>query len=64
MDKDSKKTHIYVYEMPYCERKEFCNIIDLNDKWEELGKYYKYITTHIMFSNRFNLFFRWKVYEI
>jgi len=36
---DLKITHIYVYELPYTERKEFCNIIDINDKWEELGKY-------------------------
>lgn len=39
-NRDLKKTHIYVYELPYSERKEFCNIIDLNDKWEDLGKYY------------------------
>jgi len=36
---DLKVTHVYVYELPYTERKEFCNIIDINDKWEELGKY-------------------------
>lgn len=36
---DEKKTNIYVYKLPYTERKEFCDIIDLNDKWEELGKY-------------------------
>jgi len=34
-----KKTHIYVYELPYSERKELCDIIDMNDQWEELGKY-------------------------
>ncbi|XP_060876745.1 serine/threonine-protein kinase pelle-like [Metopolophium dirhodum] len=27
----------YIYELPYTERKEFCNIMDINDKWEELG---------------------------
>jgi len=27
----------YIYELPYAERKEFCNIMDMNDKWEELG---------------------------
>lgn len=31
----NKKT--YIYELPYTERKEICNIIDMNDKWEELG---------------------------
>lgn len=39
-DRNLKKSNIYVYELPYTERKEFCNIIDLNDKWEELGKYF------------------------
>lgn len=34
-----KKPIIYVYELPYCERKEFCDLIDMNEKWEELGKY-------------------------
>lgn len=37
-ERNIKKSNIYVYELPYTERKEFCNIIDLNDKWEELGK--------------------------
>lgn len=34
-----KKTLTYVYELPYSERKELCDIIDMNYKWEELGKY-------------------------
>lgn len=34
-----KKTCTYIYELPYSERKELCNIIDINGKWEELGKY-------------------------
>lgn len=33
------KTCTYIYEMPYSEREELCNIIDINDKWKELGKY-------------------------
>lgn len=34
-----KMPNVFIYELPYTERKEFCNIIDINDKWEELGKY-------------------------
>lgn len=33
-----KKPITYVYELPYSERKNFCDIIDMNEKWEELGK--------------------------
>lgn len=35
---NTKKTFVYVYDLPYTERKELCDIIDMNDKWEELGK--------------------------
>ncbi|XP_050520161.1 serine/threonine-protein kinase pelle-like isoform X2 [Daktulosphaira vitifoliae] len=37
------KKNVYVYELPYAERKQFCSIIDMNDKWEDLGgKYMKF----------------------
>lgn len=29
--------HMYIYKLPYCERKALCRLLDLNDKWEELG---------------------------
>lgn len=35
---NTKKPITYVYELPYRERKKFCDIIDMNEKWEELGK--------------------------
>ncbi|KAF5296322.1 hypothetical protein FQA39_LY12539 [Lamprigera yunnana] len=28
---------MYIYELPHCERKELCLILDQNNKWEELG---------------------------
>ncbi|XP_022180102.1 serine/threonine-protein kinase pelle-like isoform X2 [Myzus persicae] len=44
----NKKT--YIYELPYAERKEFCNIIDMNDKWEELGGNYMKIDCATLFK--------------
>uniref|UniRef100_A0A2S2RB22 non-specific serine/threonine protein kinase n=1 Tax=Sipha flava TaxID=143950 RepID=A0A2S2RB22_9HEMI len=35
-----KKPITYVYELPYRERKKFCDIMDMNEKWEELGGNY------------------------
>ncbi|CAI6360567.1 unnamed protein product [Macrosiphum euphorbiae] len=40
----------YIYELPYAERKEFCNIMDMNDKWEELGGYYMKIDLATIFK--------------
>ncbi|XP_029346631.1 serine/threonine-protein kinase pelle isoform X2 [Acyrthosiphon pisum] len=40
----------YIYELPYAERKEFCSIMDMNDKWEELGGYYMKIDTATIFK--------------
>lgn len=31
---------MYIYNLPYHERKELCKILDQNDKWEELGGTY------------------------
>lgn len=31
---------MYVYNLPYQERKELCKILDQNNKWEELGGSY------------------------
>ncbi|CAH0551580.1 unnamed protein product [Brassicogethes aeneus] len=28
---------MYVYNMPYAERKQLCDVLDQNNKWEELG---------------------------
>ena len=28
----------YVYELPFTERKQLCNILDMNKQWEILGK--------------------------
>lgn len=52
-----KKTCIYVYELPYTERKELCDIIDMNEKWEELGKYMRNIDTQITDSLLFHFCF-------
>lgn len=41
--------NIFIYELPYTERKEFCNIIDINDKWEELGNYIN-LTVNVSFG--------------
>ncbi|XP_050440658.1 serine/threonine-protein kinase pelle-like isoform X2 [Adelges cooleyi] len=35
-----KKINMFIYELPYAERKDFCSIIDMNDKWEDLGGKY------------------------
>lgn len=69
-----KKTCIYVYELPYTERKELCDIIDMNEKWEELGKYICHVDTQVtdallfffgfVLSFYFYLYSRWKVYGI
>ncbi|XP_025191392.1 serine/threonine-protein kinase pelle isoform X2 [Melanaphis sacchari] len=40
----------YIYELPYTERKELCNIIDMNDKWEELGGKYMKIDCATLFK--------------
>lgn len=29
----------YVYQLPYSERMQLCRILDMNDKWEILGKF-------------------------
>lgn len=33
----TKNDVMYIYKLPYHERKELCRILDQNDKWEELG---------------------------
>ena len=36
--KSEKSKNIkYVYDLPYSERSEICNILNQNDKWEELA---------------------------
>ncbi|VVC27834.1 Protein kinase, ATP binding site,Protein kinase domain,Serine/threonine-protein kinase, active site,Death [Cinara cedri] len=38
-----KKSNVFIYELPYTERMEFCNIIDMNNEWKDLGgKYMKF----------------------
>lgn len=37
LDKNNRPP-CYIYELPYREKKMVCNILDINDKWEELGK--------------------------
>lgn len=55
-----KKTFIYIYDLPYTERKEFCNIIDMNDKWEELGKYvYLYVCADIYTHIFIYIYYNW-----
>jgi hypothetical protein len=29
--------HIYIYDLPYAARSEFCKIMNFNEKWEELA---------------------------
>ncbi|MPC70520.1 hypothetical protein E2C01_064769 [Portunus trituberculatus] len=29
----------YVYDLPYGVRKQLCSILDVNDAWEELGRW-------------------------
>lgn len=36
-----KKPSMFIYELPYAERTQFCNIMDMNGKWRELGKNYQ-----------------------
>ena len=31
-------TKMYVYELPYTERKKLCSILDMGNQWEILGK--------------------------
>lgn len=33
-----RKNIKYVYQLPYSERMQLCRILDMNDKWEILGK--------------------------
>jgi hypothetical protein len=30
----------YIYDLPYRQRRELRDILDENDKWEDLGKFY------------------------
>ncbi|KAK9507942.1 hypothetical protein O3M35_007698 [Rhynocoris fuscipes] len=32
--------HMYIYNLPYAERKKLCRILDFNNVWEELGGLY------------------------
>ncbi len=48
------KHYRYVYELPYEKRKMICDLLDINDKWKELGKCVQYcsyirILEHIIF---------------
>ncbi|KAG1670935.1 Serine/threonine-protein kinase pelle [Nymphon striatum] len=39
----SKKSCTYIYEIPFAERKQLCNILDADERWEELaGSYMAY----------------------
>jgi len=29
--------HVYIYDLPYIARSEFCKIMNFNEKWEELA---------------------------
>lgn len=40
MASSNDKYHMFVYNLPYCERKSLCRLLDINDKWEELGGIY------------------------
>lgn len=39
---NNKKPNVFIYELPYTERNQFCNIMDMNGKWRELGKNYQF----------------------
>lgn len=47
---------VYVYDIPFLERKQLCRILDLDDNWKELaGLHMGFCVFDILVSNYFPL---------